>query len=90
MVASMKTKTVTIKVTKADIRDGVRGSVNLCPIALATKRKLGGYVNIASNFFESANFVIDLPARACNFISRFDKGSGVKPFSFKLNAALRK
>lgn len=81
-----------IRVTRADIRKGVRDSYTKCPIARALKRHKIYFEEInegmvIQNYHEDGEEDgrgIDLPRRACNFISDFDAGNKVKPFTFNL------
>lgn len=79
----MKTK---IQITSTDIKKGFPNVVDMCPIALAVRRKMkahnvsvGGHVNFS---IKRNNFRAKLPKKAVNFIIRFDDGQKVKPFSF--------
>ena len=79
-----------IGVTKHDIDNGIQNKCQLCPIALAVKRKINGEVIVFGNGISI--FITDiirsyryykLPLKAKNFIQRFDDGKKVKPFTFE-------
>lgn len=76
-----------IKVIAEDIEHGLPCEEKGCPIALAVSRALGieaGKVSISLDdvFVSGAEFT--LPAKAVAFISRFDDGKTVKPFTFTI------
>lgn len=88
-----------VEVTERDIKRGVKGDCEACPIALATKRALRNnglrryakYVSVAEDVFAStltddcmsANY----PQKAGDFITLFDNGGpeAVKPITMTLN-----
>jgi hypothetical protein len=86
-----------IDVLKTDIKKGKRREPRSCPVARAVCRTLrsqlknfegvsvyGGPSGIALNTTDDVSETIDAPIRASRFISKFDKGKPVKPFSFYL------
>jgi hypothetical protein len=78
---------VKVNVTKQDIKNGVVGGVDSCPIALALNRS--GYldVTVAGEIHSyDHNMVAKHTKRSLNFVSKFDKcKSSVKPCSFTFN-----
>jgi len=80
-------KTLTIRVTKKNIEEGMLADIQTCPIALACNAKKRGW-KIRDIFITKFEFfgknVATLPKKAQEFISRFDRGLEVKPFSFKI------
>jgi hypothetical protein len=80
-------KTINVKVTKDDIKNGVRQSECRCPIALAIKRDLGlkkVEVSGTITFPESGLECINNSTPGVNFFHRFDQGLPVNPFTLKL------
>lgn len=81
-------RTITINVTKRDIKNGKAGagSCSKCPIALAVKRINKNWCVGAATIFSRRNslWVALLPRSARTFIDRFDSRERVRPFSFKL------
>lgn len=82
---------MTIHVTQDDIDNGVACNTGLCPIAHAIRRAVPGsywYVGSVEVFHRDLNGCrcdeMDLPVPACEFISAFDEGRPVNPFSFEL------
>jgi len=79
-----------IKVTQADINEGLRGSCVSCPLARAAVRKLNSPVMIGDRLIvcwggqrhKAEEF--RLPPVAINFIDDFDHGRPVAPFKFQL------
>jgi len=81
-------KKLTIKVTKKDIGEGVMSDLYTCPIALATKRALGGnkLIRVGGILIEFPNGIFaELPEKAKLFIGNFDKKFDVKPFQFTIS-----
>lgn len=80
--------TITIEVTQEDIDAGRKGNCYLCPIALAAARVFNLDVSVgaswlsveASNGAEVAMF--KLPQAARTFVTLFDGGHPVAPFTF--------
>lgn len=79
---------MTIKVTEADIKNGITGRAT-CPVALAIQRKTkelayvcwdGIYLQPKGGF----SMRIATPKEVKDFVYEFDAGKPVKPFSFKL------
>lgn len=84
-------RAIGIKITKAHIRDGLRGSECDCPIALALKDALitdNVRVNGDGIYVNNARF--DLDDKDRRFMSRFDEGLRVRPYSFSINRTNRK
>lgn len=91
-----KSKTVVVKVTALDIKNGTPGHGDSCPIALA----LGRYKDDLRACRKPASWDVDtlgidlayedmpshinIPAKAKKFIERFDAEMPVKPFSFRI------
>lgn len=82
-----------ISVTKKDIAAGIKNRHDLCPIALAIKRKVKVEVsvtkdNVALKEGDDRWLVVlpaySLPLEASSFISAFDAGKPVSPFEFEL------
>ena len=74
---------IEVKVTKKNIKEGKRGQVRFCPIALALKEyypgadiRVGYKVQIDNRNFRTSQ-------RADNFITKFDSGHKVKPITFR-------
>lgn len=80
------TTAVTIEVKRRDILLGKRRSSSSCPIAKAIRRRLKKPIRVGSRlaWLGTNNTTIGLPMKARDFISRFDGGLKVKPFSFEL------
>jgi hypothetical protein len=76
---------VRVRVTEKDIVVGVYGSCFRCPIARAMARVFRTQIHVGSCSFSRAGWYRFLPTEACDFISRFDEGKTVKPFSFTVN-----
>ena len=84
-------KRIRIKVTAGDIKRGVKGDGECCPVALATKRCARVLdVHVSPNHFDIGkwtspdSFCGDTPTAVRNFVSDFDAGKKVKPFSFTI------
>lgn len=75
-----------IEVTQEDIENGVPCKSLYCPIALAVSRKLGipVYIGIYTVCAEH-NDLAKLPYKATKWITQFDIGRKVEPFSFDLD-----
>lgn len=76
-----------ISITQFDIDLGTRGSASSCPIALAFER-MTGYPCIVRRgcivFNSGGARVYILPDAANEFVSRYDTGDPVEPFSFTI------
>jgi hypothetical protein len=98
-----KTKTYTIEVTQEDIDNGVAWECGKCPVALAAKRVLPFKPHVRSlaiyrkrrqqpswryGWYYIKVFAVDLPQEARDFISDFDHGVFVTPFSFQVEVEL--
>lgn len=71
-----------IRVTRADIRKGFRGSPIMCPIARAARRQGLKRVSVAWYGIKTRSSIYDLPKIAYTFMRRFDNKKPVKAFSF--------
>jgi len=89
-----------INVTAEDIRAGVSGESDACPIARAALRALteaGEYVNVSAvraalhvQHLDATGKTRDwrcfgLPPEAAAFVDAFDAGSPVEPFTFEVS-----
>lgn len=79
----------TVTVTQQHISKGQRRSCSGCPVGLAVADLGFKWVLVAEDFIEwwrpdltGRRYM--LPLKAKDFISRFDKGQHVKPFSFRI------
>lgn len=86
---------IKIAVTEEDIASGERGNACECPIAIAIKRATEcsrvyvsydwpRFISIASSEKGGKVYDYKLDAESLNFMSSFDNGSQVSPFSFEL------
>lgn len=77
--------TLEIDVTYTDIKKGVRNSLHNCPIALAAKR--AGLKDVVVDGYSIAisNLCRTLPQKVSTFVSKFDHGDKVEPFSFTID-----
>jgi hypothetical protein len=85
-----------IHVTQEDIDNGIRGSCDFCPIALALRRTLNTKVNWFTDFLiersDNPDSWIQFSTRSVwlthlyNFARAFDTEEPVIPFSFHLSA----
>jgi hypothetical protein len=81
-----------IEVTQEDIDNGLRGNCRQCPIALVVARSTGAlYVSVNSgiqwSYFRgcvSPEHWRRIPLEVFRFMSDFDRGRPVEPFSFEL------
>jgi len=95
---SLAGRTMTIRITNKDIQNGKRRDVNQCPIALAVNRhmKQRGYKPFIVTFIHMFDNVEDqgtwarLPEKAQCFVSRFDNGRPIGPFTLKVTFELKK
>jgi hypothetical protein len=79
-----------VRVTKNDIQKGTRRDKDQCPIGLALSRR--GYDEVtvdkrAVALERKGKYVraLPLPPEAQVFITRFDNGERVEPFTFELD-----
>jgi hypothetical protein len=78
-----------ISIRVGDIEFGVRGSVECCPVALASRRAMPGAAEIWVGHFicfrDEAGHEsrMRLPAEALAFIRAFDAGETVPPIAFE-------
>jgi hypothetical protein len=74
-----------IKVTKQDIENG-KPTTEGCPIALALIRELqmedDEEISVDGDVITVGQLSFDTPARAADFVERFDNEDKVKPFKF--------
>lgn len=70
-----------VKVTQKDIDGGVPGRAKNCPITIALRREFKGSWMVICDAYSSKGKIY-LGRKARKFISRFDNGLPVKPFSF--------
>ena len=79
-------KYVTVRVTQWDIDNGLRGSSNDCPIAIALGR--AGYPDavVFGAFWRPTHPALSVPMSrpAAKFADRFDDGESVNPSTFHL------
>jgi hypothetical protein len=79
---------VAVEVTTGGIKLGVKESFQRCPIARALKYLKFGKVEIdgelADFTYKGVKYKAALPKVAHNFITRFDNGKPVKPFTFNI------
>ena len=80
-------KTMTIRVTKADIENAVPLSAVCCPIARAIHRQGWNRASVAAHQmfldrFDREPSCYNLPDKARAFVNRFDRKYPVKPFQF--------
>lgn len=78
-----------LKVTKEDIRKGVRRSPQCCPIGNALIRRGFDWVSVKPNtlgvgYRNGQESCIELPPEAVAFIERFDNCKPVKPITFRI------
>lgn len=81
-----------IKVEQKHINAGQRFKCHLCPVALAIQHTTDtsqdevsvGMTTIQWSDKSKGNYETPTPASARRFISQFDQGKPVKPFSFEL------
>lgn len=81
---------IVVNVTAEDIAEGVPGTCDLCPIALAVKRATGAVdVSVYETDVEiddgESYRIFDVPGLASRFIVDFDKGNEVNPITFTFN-----
>lgn len=80
-------KIITVRVTKADIKLGIRNSCRKCPVARAVRRRTRRPWIIQDGYnVEYGDWKLPLPKTATNFIGQFDASGGakLKPFTFKI------
>lgn len=81
---------VLIEVTAEDIAEGVPKDDCECPVARAIKRATGLRTSVAElgisvNCYYPDSVEVRTPDEVREFVTRFDAGSGVEPFSFLLD-----
>jgi len=80
-------RTRKINVTQIDIKRGDIETAESCPVARAIARafhKKVGYACVRSTAIELPSKCVAAPNSVENFVSNFDKGNPVNPFSFTL------
>ena len=78
---------VEVEVTKRDIDRGERGKCDLCPVALAVRRRWRKRTLTVSSYDIKKYFgmgIASLPPGVCKKISTFDHTGIMKPFKFKV------
>lgn len=71
-----------ITVTAEHIKLGEPFTAEYCPIALALREKFKDAVIVGSSGYDIGTHRYPLPTRAKRFVSKFDQGKPVAPFSF--------
>ena len=80
-----------VKITKAHIRDGVRGSECNCPIGLALQDALlTSEVSVTADRILVNNISFEVDKRDLRFMERFDSGERVRPYSFSITRPNRR
>jgi len=82
---------VKIEVTADDIKNGDKRTCVSCPVALALGRALGSYAfagPISLFPYSGSTLRIDTPDEVIQFMTNFDAGLPVQPFSFTIPDAL--
>jgi hypothetical protein len=76
----------TITVTQEDINVGMPNRCYRCPVALALTRAFNETAEVlyGSAYIVDSRQYLKLPIEVSCFISSFDKGEPVKPFSFEV------
>ena len=80
---------INVYVNKTHIENGKKARAHCCPIALSLLDKGFTTVSVAPRSGVAADtrgnwYKFDLPSKAQTFVSTFDSGHEVKPFSFRL------
>lgn len=74
-----------ITVTEDDIKHGIRGYPDRCPVALAVSRETGHFDVFVDGDIHFYMFDMTFSRRCVSkFVERFDHGKPVKPFSFNI------
>jgi hypothetical protein len=73
-----------IKVTKADIANGIPASPSNCPIALAAWRATHALISVSNSRIEINGRVYVMPGKAKDFVALFDIGFVPDPLSFSV------
>lgn len=79
-----KVKTIVVEVTQADINFGIRMSSCDCPVAMAIQRKTRMPIRVGANLITWPSCNVQHPPAVRQFITQFDRGKFVEPFSFDL------
>lgn len=78
-------KRVMVEVTRDDISYGRTMNSTRCPVALALLRTTGAdRVMVRQHYAVIGTFHVVLPDAVVKFVSEFDFGLQVKPFSFEV------
>lgn len=82
-------KKIRVKVTKRDIKLGLREDMTRCPVALALHHRKFKAANVCYNLISLDGLwyrpeSIPSPKSVERFVKRFDAGKPVRPFSFTL------
>lgn len=83
----MAKRVVTVSVTQEDIDYGEAGHYEKCTVALALYRATGEVWHVSGLQAHRASHNspnITLPSTASDFVTAFDNGELVKPFSFSM------
>lgn len=74
-----------ISVTKKHIRNGEPSMPDLCPVALALGEALGETVYVVGDLYRREDGpYVELPKKVQNFVTAFDSGVKVQPFTFSI------
>lgn len=80
-----------IKVEQKHIKKGKPRNINFCPVALAIAEQVEGLSSVRVRQTDIGIgkdgyiYYTNSPPKVCMFVSNFDEGMPVKPFSFELN-----
>lgn len=81
---------IQIDVTQEDIDTGIKEDAEACAIAKTLKRNGYKHVTVGNDsitfYYKGIDWYATPPSIASEFISNFDEGELVKPFSFELIA----
>ncbi len=75
---------IKIEVTERDISFGKRDDCKRCPIAIAARRVGLNQLEVGGWYLTSGNTTYTLTKKARDFITDFDGGLQVSPFSFTI------
>lgn len=76
---------IQIDVTAQDIAEGMPRQPTRCALALAGARAFRGPVSVVGWGIYAGDLAALLPREAQHFVSDYDKGRPVQPFSFTLH-----
>lgn len=78
-------KSITIQLTEQDMIKGVPGSATRCVLATAIHRVTNKHYRVgATYYYLNDNRVFNLPAKAKEFRSNYDRGRRVDLISFEI------